>query len=377
MSYPGQAPDTSQRLVVTALGGSVATPPGGITGEVVVVRDFKQLEGLGRERVSGKIVVFNEAFNQRMVEAGYAEDAYGEAVEYRSGAPVAAARLGAVAALIRSVGGAVYRLPHTGGTAYRKDVPAIPAGALSAEDAALVERLARRGTVRLHLLLTPRTLPDAVGHNVIGDLKGSERPEEVVVVSGHLDSWDLGTGAIDDAAGVALAMETANLVRQLGLRPKRTIRVVAWTAEEPGLLGAIHYAKAHAAELPRHAGAIEVDLGAAHPVGFEIGGEPSSADVLAPVAEVLRASGAGLVRTKDLAGSDIIALGIAGVPTFAPVQDTRRYLDYHHTPADTLDKIDPQELRENAAVVSVLAYALAELPGLLPHTPRPTPEWMK
>jgi len=377
VAYPGQAGDAIQHLVVTALGGSVATPPTGITGEVVAVRDFDQLEKLGRERVAGKIVVFNEPFDEKMAQAGHAEDAYGAAVEYRHGGPIAAARLGATACLIRSVGGAVYRLPHTGGTSYEKGVPAIPAGALTAEDAALVERLSKRGAVRLHLVLTPQTLPDVVGHNVIGDLKGSERPDEVVVVSGHLDSWDLATGAIDDAGGVALAMEAAHLVRQLGLQPKRTIRVVAWAAEEPGLLGARRYASEYSADLARHAGAIEADLGVAHPVGFEIGGAPSIAEVLAPVSAVLQRSGAGLTRTVELAGSDIIALGIAGVPTFAPVQDSRRYFDYHHTPADTLDKVDPAELRENAAVVSVLAYGLASLPELLPHTPRPRPAWMQ
>jgi len=377
VAYPEQAAGTVQRLAVTALGGSVATPAEGITGEVVAVRSFDELERLGRERIAGKIVVFNQPFNERMVEAGHAEDAYGESVAYREGGAVAASRLGAVASLIRSVGGAVYRLPHTGGTSYRKDVPAIPAGALSAEDAALVERLARRGPVRLRLVLTPRTLPDAIDYNVIGDLEGSERPGEVVVVSGHLDSWDLGTGAIDDGAGVAVAMEAVNLVKQLGLRPKRTIRVVAWAAEEPGLFGSRRYVKEFASDLSRHAGAIEMDLGAGHPVGFEIGGAPSIASVLAPAAAVLREAGAGLTRTVELAGSDIIALGIGGVPTFAPVQDNRRYFDYHHTPADTLDKVDPVELRENAAVVSVLAYALANLPELLPHTPKPPPDWLQ
>jgi len=377
VSYPGQAANAGQKLVVTALGASVATPPGGITGEVVAVPDFEALERLGRDRVAGRIVVFNEPFDERMAQAGYAEEAYGEAVAYRSRGPIAAARLGAVACLIRSAGGAVYRLPHTGGTDYQKDVPAIPAGALSAEDAALVERLARQGAVRMHLVLTPQTLPDAVSHNVIGDLKGSEHPEQVVIVSGHLDSWDLGTGAIDDAGGVAVAMEVAHLIRGLGLRPKRTIRVIAWAAEEPGLLGARAYARRHASEIPNHAGAMETDLGVAHPVGIEIGGAPSIAAVLAPVAAILQTSGAGMLRTADQAGSDIIVLGFLGVPTFAPVQDSRRYFDYHHTPADTLDKINPAELRENAAVVSVLAYALANLPEMLPHTPKPRPAWMK
>lgn len=377
VAYPGQAGDAAQRLVVTALGESVATPPEGITAEVVAVRSFDELERLGRDRVAGRIVVFNQPFDQRLAEAGHADAAYGQSVAYRSGGAVAAARLDAVASLVRSVGGAEYRLPHTGVTSYAEGVTRIPAGALSAEDAALVERLAARGPVRLRLVLTPRTLPDATDHNVIGDLRGSERPDEVVVVSGHIDSWDLATGAIDDAAGVAVAMEVANLVKRTGLRPKRTIRVVAWAAEEPGLFGSRRYVKEFAADLPRHAGAIEMDLGAAHPVGIEIGGAPSIAGVLAPVAAILQESGAGLLRTSELAGSDVIALGIGGVPTFAPIQDTRRYFDYHHTPADTLDKVDRVELRENAAVISVLAYALASLPEMLPHTPRPRPDWMK
>lgn len=377
VAYPGQAGEAIQRLVVTALGGSVATPPEGITAEVVAVRSFDELEALGAERVAGKIVVFNQPFDQRLAEAGHAGEAYGQSVAYRSNGAVAAARLGAIASLVRSVGGAEYRLPHTGGTSYTEGVPRIPAGALSAEDAALVERLAKRGPVRLRLVLTPRTLPDATDHNVIGDLKGSERPDEVVIVSGHLDSWDLGTGAIDDAAGVAVAMEVANLVKQAGLRPKRTIRVVAWAAEEPALFGSRRYVKEYASELRKHAGAIEMDLGAAHPIGIEIGGAPSIAEVLAPVAALLRRSGAGMLRTGELAGSDIIALGIEGVPTFAPLQDTRRYFDYHHTPADTLDKVSPVELRENAAVITVLAYALANLPEMLPHTPRPRPAWLE
>ena len=355
VGYPGQPDGVTQRLVLSALGGSTATPADGLTAEVVAVPDFDALRRRGRDDVAGRIVVFTAPFDERLAEAGHAEEAYGRAVAYRSGGPAAAARLGAVACLVRSAGGANYRLPHTGGTDFPKDVEPIPAGALAAEDAALVERLARQGPVRMHLVLTPRTLPDLASYNVIGDIKGSEHPEQVVIVSGHLDSWDLATGAIDDAGGVAVAMEAAHLVRELGLRPTRTIRIVAWAAEEPGLLGARAYAKRHSAEAANHAGAIEADLGVAHPLGIEIGGDASIAATLAPVASVLGASGAGVLHASELAGSDIITLGILGVPTFAPIQDSRHYFDYHHTPADTLDKVKPEELRENAALAAVLA----------------------
>ena len=237
VQFPGQAAGTTQKIVLTALGDSVATPAAGLTADVLAVRDFAELQSLGKEKVAGKIVLFNHTFDDRMAAQGLGGEAYGEAVVYRSDAPSAAARLGAVAALVRSVGGAAYRLPHTGMTKYAGDAPKVPAAAVTEEDADLIAALTPQGLVRMHLLLTPEQLPDAVSYNVIGDLKGSEHPEQVVIVSGHLDSWDLGTGAIDDAAGVAVAMQAANLVRQLGLHPRRTIRVITWMNEENGLRG--------------------------------------------------------------------------------------------------------------------------------------------
>ena len=216
--YPQQAPDSKQKIVLTALGGSGSTPSDGITGDVIVVNDFEQLKELGHAGVAGKIVLFNEIFDQQKAAAGLAFLAYGEAVRYRSAGPRSAAELGAAAALVRSVGSADYRLPHTGFS-----VPAgIPAGAVTAEDADLMAHLATQGKVRMHLTLTPQKLADATSYNVIADLKGSERPDQIVLVSGHLDSWDLGTGAIDDAAGVAVAMEAAEILERLRLRPKRT-----------------------------------------------------------------------------------------------------------------------------------------------------------
>jgi carboxypeptidase Q len=378
VSYPGQAPGTQQKIVVTALASvDTATPAEGITAEIVVVNSFDELAALPREKVAGKIVVFNEPFDHQMVAAGFGLAAYGQAVAYREGGREAAAKKGAVASLVRSAGGAEFRLPHTGETGYDPKLPGIPAAAVTAEDAELMARLAAQGPVRLHLVLTPKLLPDVMSYNVVADLKGSEHPEQVVIVSGHLDSWDLGTGAIDDAAGVAVSMETAQLLKQLHLQPKRTIRIVAWMAEETGIFGGKAYAKQHANDAANHFAAIETDLGAGHPVGINVSGDETILKLLQPVADVLAASGAGILRVSDETGADIIPLSVAGVPTFSPIQDERKYFDYHHSAADTLDKIDPRELRENAAVVAVLAYALAEMDAPLPRKPLPVPDWLK
>jgi|SRR5579862_2403658 len=244
--YPGQAPGTAQKVVLTALGGSTATPADGIQADVVVVNNFDELKSLGREKVAGKIVLFNEIFDKQKAAAGLAFVSYGEAVRYRAAGPRVAAELGAVAALVRSVGNADYRLPHTGFS-----VPAgIPAGAVTAEDAELMAHLAAQGKVRMHLTLTPQKLPDAIGYNVIADLKGSEHPEQIVVVSGHLDSWDLGTGAIDDGAGVVVAMETAEILQKLHLRPKRTLRVMRGWMRRAEARGARRTAKIMRGNLP-------------------------------------------------------------------------------------------------------------------------------
>ncbi|HYM00592.1 MAG TPA: M20/M25/M40 family metallo-hydrolase [Blastocatellia bacterium] len=369
--FPGMAPGTTQKVVLTALGGSVSTPDEGLTANVVVAQDFQQLASMGRETVAGKIVLFNFPFDKRMAAEGYGGQAYGQAVAYRAAGPSAAARVGAVACLIRSVGNADYRLPHTGSLRYSDDAPRAPAAAVTAEDADLIAHLASQGSVRMHLLLTPRTLPDAPSYNVVADIKGSEHPEQVVIVSGHLDSWDLGTGAIDDAAGVAVAMETASLIRKLGLHPKRTIRVVAWMNEENGTAGAQAYARNHAAEVANHVGAIESDLGAGHPLGFYIYADKSALPLLEPVSQVLTASGAGVMTPSDTpVETDITPLELAGVPGFGLLQDSRTYFSYHHTSADTLDKIVPSELAENAAAMVVLAYALADMPDLLPRPPK-------
>lgn len=364
VEFKGQAPGTTQKIVLTALGGSVATPANGLVAPVVVVKDYAELNALGRERVQGKIVLFNKKFDEQMAAQGMGEEAYGQAVAYRGGGASAAARWGAVAALNRSAGGGAWRLPHTGGLRYAQDAPQIPGASVAAEDAELIAYLAKQGEVKLRLTLTPQTLPEVESANVIADLKGSEKPDEIVLVSGHLDSWDLGTGALDDAAGVAVAMQVANLVKQLKLQPKRTIRVVAWMNEENGLAGGRTYFQNQQANVAKHIAVIESDLGAGHPTGFLANVKPAALPMLQPIAEVLQ----GVIEWKTSSvGADISPLEGAGVPGFAPLQDSRSYFTYHHTPADTFDKVQPRALAENAAVMAVLGYALANLPESLPR----------
>lgn len=362
--YPGQVPGTTQKIVLTALGGSSATPSEGITAEVVVVNNFAELQALGRERVAGKIVVYNELYDKQKAAAGLSFVAYGEAVPYRASGAKAAAALGAVASLIRSVGSADFRLPHTG-FSY---AAGIPAAALTAEDANLIAHLAAQGKVRMHLTLTPQKLPDTTSYNVVADLKGSQHPEQVVVVSGHLDSWDLGTGAIDDAAGVAVAMESAEILHKLRFRPARTLRVIAWMDEESGGSGSRSYGRTHSSEFPNHIACIESDSGAGHPLGFDVRMVAAAAELLRPVTSVLQSIGATVIQpTTYSPGADIAVMSEAGVPALGLLQDGRTYFHYHHTAADTLDKIVPAELRENAAAMAVMGYALASTRNPLPR----------
>ena len=364
VEYAGQAAGTSQKIVLTALGGSAATPAEGTTADVVVVNNFDELNALGRDKVAGKIVFFNEVFDKQKAAAGLAFVSYGEAVRYRAAGPKAAADMGAVAALVRSVGSADFRLPHTGFA-----IPAgIPAGAVTSEDADLIAHLSTQGKVRMHLTLTPQKLPDATSYNVIADLKGSEHPEQLVVVSGHLDSWDLGTGAIDDGAGVVVAMEAAEILQKLHLRPRRTLRVIAWMDEENGGSGSQAYTKDYSGEFIHTVAAIESDSGAAHPLGFDVKMNPHAVELLRPAMEILQSFGATAVQPSSYPpGADISAMSEAGVPALGILQDGRTYFNYHHTAADTLDKIVPSELRENAAVMAVMGYALASMKDPLPR----------
>ena len=360
LAWPGQTPGTTQKIVLTALGGSGATPAEGLRAEVVVVNSFDELRQLPAGAVKGKVLLFNERFDKQLAAQGDGLSAYVGAVVYRAAGPPLGRSLEAAAVLVRSVGGADYRLPHTGATLAGPDSPQIPSAAVTAEDADLLANLAHQGPVRMRLTLTPQTLPPVESYNVIADWKGSEHPEQVVIVSGHLDSWDLGTGAIDDGAGVVVSMQTIHLLRQLGIRPKRTVRFVAWMDEEQGAAGAQTYATEHIGDLQNHIAALESDLGAGHPIGVNFVGKPELEEWIRPVAQVLDSIGAGTIRSAREVGSDVDPLNEKGVPGFSPNPDSRFYFNYHHTPADTFDKVDPRELNENAAVMTVLSYALAD-----------------
>ncbi|MGC1298518.1 MAG: M20/M25/M40 family metallo-hydrolase [Alloacidobacterium sp.] len=358
VAWPGMAEGTKQKIVLTALGGSVATNADGLLADVVVVDSFDAVKKLPEGAVKGKILLFNHPFDKRLAAQGDGGNAYGQSVIYRGAGPSVAASLGAVAVLVRSVGGADYRLPHTGTTVYANGLEKIPAAAVTAEDADLLANLTKQGAVKMRLTLTPQRLPNVDSYNVIADWKGSEHPEQIVIVSGHLDSWDLGTGAIDDGAGIVVSMQAIHLLQQLGIHPKRTVRFIAWMDEEQGGEGAQTYAKEHASDLKNHVGAIESDLGAGHPIGIVTASKPELTDWLRPVGHALAPIGAAAIMPSPEAGEDVGFL--TGVPQFAPNQDSRFYFNYHHTPADTFDKVNPQELNENAAVMAVLAYALAD-----------------
>jgi Zn-dependent M28 family amino/carboxypeptidase len=364
VEYPGQVAGAKQKVFVAALLGNSPTPDAGITGEVVVAHSFDDLTSLGRDRVAGKIVLFDFAFDSSKAAAGRAGAAYGESVRYRTAGAEAAEQLGAIGALVRSTGDGAFRLPHTGYSAAAH----IPAGAVSAEDAMLMARLAQKGRVRIRLSLPTHVGPEVQSYNVIADLKGSEHPEQVVIVSGHLDSWDLGTGAIDDGAGVVVAMETVELLHRLNLHPKRTIRVIAWMNEEMGATGRDIYAKEYASQIGNHVAALESDLGAEHPLGFHVRSSEAAQQELTPVLDVLRPIGASLFDVVTSSPeTDIEPLSDKGVPAFGVWQNGLKYFTYHHTAADTLDKVVPSELRENAACMAVMAYALAQTPDPLPR----------
>ena len=360
VDYKGRPDGITQRVVLTALGGSGATPNEGLVAPVIVVSSFDELKARAAE-VKGRIVLFDVPFDQHMADRGLAGPAYGQGSNFRTNGPRMAAEMGAAAALVRSVGGANYRLPHTGNTALQ-DGARIPAAAVSVEDAMLMRRLAGRGPLRMRLVLTPKILPDADSFNVIADFPGTDKPDEVVIVSGHLDSWDLATGAHDDAAGVASAMAVFDVLKKLDYRPRRTIRLIAWMNEENGTRGARTYLEAQQANAGSHVGAIESDNGVGRPFGMRASVPAASTRLFAPLQAALLPIGAAVFQRQDaLSTGDLSGLERAGVPSFAPLVDTSAYFDYHHTAADTLDKVDPDNLRRNVAVMTATAWFLANV----------------
>lgn len=352
-----------QRIVLTTLGGSVATPANGLTAEVVEVTSYDQLAELGRAKLAGKIVFYNAAMDMQLVESGQAFDAYSKAVIFRGVGASRAAEYGAVAAVVRSVASASLRTPHTGSLRYLDNQPKIPAAAVTTEDADLMHRLLAKGErVRMHLLLTPRALPDVQSYNVVAEIKGSEFPDEIVLIGGHLDSWDLGTGAIDDGSGVAMVMETLRAMKELGIRPKRTIRGVLFMNEENGLRGGRQYFEnvAKRGELVKHVAAIETDAGADPPVGFISTLEGKNLERVQTRMRILSRIAPMKFDSSKHTGADTSPLVNAGIVGFGLVPNPRHYFDYHHTPADTLDKVNPKALAQNTAAMAALAYVIAD-----------------
>lgn len=361
VDYAGRPQGIVQNVVLTALGGSGATPAQGLTAPVIIVHDFDELKARGAE-VKGKIVLIDVPFDQGMADRGLAGNAYGRGSAARTRGPALAADLGAAAALVRSIGGADFRLTHTGMTRLQ-DGKRIPAAAITAEDAMLIARLSKRGPVKMHLTLTPKTLPDADSFNVIADLPGTDKADEVVIVSGHLDSWDLATGAHDDATGVTSAMGVIETLKKLNLQPRRTIRVVAWMAEENGGSGGRAYHQANKATLDKQFAAIESDGGVTgRTFGIVAGVRPQYEKLFAPLQASLTKIGAGALTRRDVLGEgDLHTMESDGVPSFAPHVDTSAYFNYHHTPADTFDKVNPEHLKRHVAVLSTLSWYLANM----------------
>jgi hypothetical protein len=374
----------SRPLHMLGLGMSVGTPPSGITADAIVVSNFDELTQAS-SKVSGKVVVFNAPY-----------EGYGKTVAYRVAGASRAAKMGAVAVLVRSITPLALQQPHTGALRYAEDSPKIPAAAISIEDATLLSRLQASGeTPRVHLEMSAHMEPDAEAANVIGEIPGSEHPEEIVVLGGHIDSWDVGQGAQDDGSGIMATLEAAALLHRLGLNPKRTIRVVFWVNEENGGRGGEAYLNWIGDKLKSHVAAIEMDEGAERPVGFGYGpfqgvrrpvpesavpppkppsaAEKESIQLCQQIGQLLSRIQADQVNAGG-GGSDIEPLVSKGVPSLSPTTTGEHYFDWHHTQADTVDKVNPNDFRKNIAVLAVLAYVLADMPGRLSGSTMPSAE---
>jgi len=352
-----------QKIVITALGGSVATPLRGVTAEVIEVASLDELNARGAE-ARGKIVLFNNPFDMKLVKEGKTFEAYSKAVTYRSSGASHTASAGGVATLVRSVATSSLRTPHTGSLCYVPGIAEIPAAAVSTEDADLIHRLLAKGErVMMHLVLTPRTLPDIPSANVVFEIKGREKPEEVVVIGGHLDSWDLGTGATDNGSGVAMVVGAMRTLQQLELRPRRTIRAVLFMNEENGLRGAYGYFGNVRSQLPNHVAAIESDAGSA--AAFSIATTLPQTEIdrrLRPLLAPLQRIGVEKIFWQKNTGADTSPLVDSGVLGFGIVPVSEHYFDLHHASSDTLDKILPQDLANNTAALAYLAWVMAEEP---------------
>lgn len=353
-------------MPMLGLGGSIATPPEGITAEVIVVDELDSVATLG-ERARGKIVLINQAFEEGRGPAPFR--GYSQTVRIRSMGAVESAKVGAVATLIRSVGPYGMQTPHTGSMAYVDSVPKIPAAAITIEDSEMIKRMTERGQkVVVTLNMEAQILPDADSRNIIVELRGYEKPDEIVVMGGHIDSWDVGTGAMDDAGGCIVTWEALRLMKELGLRPLRTVRVVFWTNEENGLRGANVYKNNRLAEVEKHVLAMESDSGVFSPEGFGFTGVNAAYAMINEIGQMLAPIGANTI-TRGGGGADISPLTREGVPSMGLTVDGTKYFWYHHTDADTIDKLDRDEVNRCVAAMAVMAFVVADMQERLPWEP--------
>jgi carboxypeptidase Q len=344
---------SGESIPMLGLGGSIATPPAGVEADVLVVDSFDDLTARA-SAATGKVVLFNVPFTS-----------YGQTVVYRRTGAARAAAAGAIAMLLRSVGPTGLRTPHTGVMDYDARVRRIPAAAIAAEDADRFKRLQDRGvTIRIRLAMDAHFEPDARSYNVVGEIRGRDLPDEVVLVGGHFDSWDVGTGASDDGGGCIASWEALRIIRALGLRPRRTIRVVLFTNEENGGRGGTGYRDAHRAELANHVLLMESDGGVFNPAGFGFTGPVPARATVTAIGTLLTSLGAHTIGVSG-GGADIGPSGeAAGIPMMSHLV-TGDYFLVHHTAADTIARIAPKQIADNAAAIAVMAYVVADLPWRL------------
>ena len=338
-----------RNLPMMGLGGSVGTPKEGVTAEVLVVESFEDLKAKAA-RAKGKIVLFNLPFTE-----------YRETVIVRRLGAIEASKVGAIASLIRSVGPFSMQTPHTGNMAYEDGVKKIPHAALSLEDAEMLARMQARGEkLKINLKMEAHNLPDGYSRNVIADIPGTEHPEQIIIVSGHIDSWDVGQGAMDDGGGCVASWEAARLMLKLGLKPRRTVRVVLWTNEENGIRGAKEYARRHADDLKNHVLAIESDSGVFKPSGYGFLGSGKGMETIQAVGRLLKPIQAGEIK-KGCRGADVLKLITGGVPAMHLEVAREKYFWFHHTDADTMDKLNPVEFNLCVASMAIMAFTVADL----------------
>uniref|UniRef100_F6PX15 Carboxypeptidase Q n=1 Tax=Monodelphis domestica TaxID=13616 RepID=F6PX15_MONDO len=342
-------------MAILGLGSSVGTPPEGIIAEVLVVSSFEELQRRAPE-ARGKIVVYNQPYK-----------GYGETVQYRVQGAVEAAKVGAVASLIRSVASFSIYSPHTGMQSYQDGVPKIPTACITVEDAEMMARMASRGTkIVIQLKMEAKNYPDAESFNTVAEITGSKYPEQVVLVSGHLDSWDVGQGALDDGSGAFISWEALSLIKDLGLRPKRTLRLVLWTAEEQGGVGSLQYYQLHKGSISNFSLVMESDLGNFMPTGVGFTGSDKARAIIKEVMNLLQPINITQVLGNG-EGTDINYWIQAGVPGASLMDDLNRYFSFHHSQGDTMTALDPTQMNYSAAVWAVVSYVIADLDEMLPR----------